>query len=464
MIPRESSPRTVLWVCMVGIAATTFPVTVFSASLPEVAEDLNTSETAIAWVLSAPFLAMAVFTPIAGKFGDLRGHRFAYLLGFVLHIVFSLLTAISWDVGSLIVFRTLGQGTGAVTGPAAVAILLKSFSPPEQSKALGYWSAVTAISPAIGVALGGALIDGLGWRVVFLIEAVIATAAVITAYYVIPETQRRPSSKIDIVGPLLLSTGVGALMVGVNRGAEWGFLHPASALTLAASPFLLTLFFLYERDRKDPFFPVAWLAKRDFSATIAATFFLNAAYLGAFSVAPFLLDRVFGYGISTRAAILIIRPLLFAAGAAIGGSRAERYGARRIVLLGTSFLAVSSVIMGLAAPFEALVLILLGLAASGFGHGYARPSLLICISNSVEQESLGLASGTFNTVSLVGASLGTNIMITIIGSSDETSLFVFAYLVATVLALLAVAAASTITGKPKPFMGPEDNIGPFNSS
>ena len=111
---RPDYPRLVLIVALFGAAAGSYPVTVLSASLPTIAESLGTSDNTITWVIAAPLLAFALATPIAGKMGDLHGHRRIYLSGFMTGCVLSYATALAWDVMSLIVLRTLAQDRKSV--------------------------------------------------------------------------------------------------------------------------------------------------------------------------------------------------------------------------------------------------------------------------------------------------------------------------------------------------------------
>ncbi len=431
---------------MVGIAATTFPITVFSASLPEVAEEFKTTVPIIAWVIAGPFLAMALANPIAGKFGDIRGHRFSYLLGFLLAILFSFATAAAWDAGSLIFFRIVGQATGAFTGPATVAILLTSFPAHLQSKALGYWGTVTAISPALGIVVGGPLIDALSWRWVFIIEGVIVLGAFLFALFIIPDTKPKPRTPIDYSGILFLSSAVAALMLGVNRGVEWGFDHPIAITTLFVSPFLFAFFILRERRITHPFLPLGWFRQRNFTGPVLVSFFLNFAYLGAFSITPFLLERLYEFSITQRSYFLLIRPLMFALGAAIGGTFHVKLGARKITLVGTALVAFASIYMGLAAPFEFILWLVLGLIFSGFGHGVVRPSLITSLSETVSEQDLGLASGAFNTVGLLGASVGSNLMLVLVGDTSSTNTFLYVYFLAFGIGALGVLASVLIKG------------------
>ena len=126
-------------VALFGAATGSYPVTVLSASLPTIAENLGTSDNTITWVIASPLLAFALATPIAGKMGDLYGHRRIYLGGFMAGCLLSFATSLAWDVASLIVLRTLAQTAIAVSGPSAMAMILSIYPKRERPRALGIW-------------------------------------------------------------------------------------------------------------------------------------------------------------------------------------------------------------------------------------------------------------------------------------------------------------------------------------
>ena len=440
----DTNRWTVLVVTMVGIAATSFPITVFSAALPEIANDLGTDTATIAWVLAAPLLAMAVFTPITGKLGDIYGHRRAYLAGFALATCLTALAALSWNVGSLIALRTLGTAAGAVTGPAAMAIIMTVFARRERSTALGYWSAVTAMSPALGVVIGGPLIDALGWRVLFLLQAGISAIALLVALRTLPDTPRKSDVSFDFLGAATLGLGVAALLFGINRAPALGWTDPVVLAALILAPVLLACFVWVERRATSPLLPMKWLSNRGFAAPMVTTLLVNVAYMGGFVVAPFLLERIFGYGTTTRALVMIVRPLMFAAGALAGGRMEPVLGGRRVVMMGMGTVTFGAVLIGLAAPAEAIALIVIGLMASGLGQGYARPALVASVGNAVPDEDLGVASGSLNTMGMIGTSIGVTMFTAALGDASSGEAFFWVYAATAVVAALALVAGSML--------------------
>ncbi|MDH3753377.1 MAG: MFS transporter, partial [Acidimicrobiia bacterium] len=387
------SRRSVLVVTLTGVAATSFPVTVLSASLPTVADDLGTTDTTAAWVITAPLLAVAILTPMAGKLGDLYGHRRMYLLGFSGAAIMHLLTALSSNIGMLIVFRTLSQAVAATTGPAALAIVMTVYQGNERNKAMGWWGAVVSGSPALGVVLGGPIVDWLGWQWLFVIQGVISLTAVAAAVPILPTTGRRREVHFDIPGALTLGAGVGATLFSLNRGPTWGWSSPAILIGLVVGPVLLALFTRVERRAIEPLLPPEIVRQTKVLLLLASQLLTQAAYMGAFVLTPFLLERLFGYGTTGISLIMIGRPLAFSAAAALSGTYAIRFRASTIVAASVTVIAAALLLTGVGASFESLGLIIAGMIGTGFGMGFGRPVMITQVAAAVTDDDLGVASG-----------------------------------------------------------------------
>ncbi len=432
----------VLGLTMAGIASTSFPVTVLSASLPEIADDLHTSESAVSWVQTAPLIAMAVGTPIAGKLGDLYGHRRLYLWGYALATGFTVLTALSWSVGALVAMRTLAQLIGAATLPASMAIIMTVFDRRERAVALGYWSAVTALSPAIGVAFGGFLVDAFGWRTIFYVQAVPSMIALLAAFPLLPSTPRKPEVRFDLCGAVSLGLGVAGLLMAINRGPAWGWDHPLVAAGLAVGPVALAVFAVVERQTSDPLFPLEFLRRRGFLIPSLVTFLGHMAYMGTLVVAPFMLERTFGIiEVSRISAALIARPVGFSVGAWYAGRMERRLGGRTIMVAGA--LMLSAALAGTGASVQAgwLAGVIVLLFASGVGHGTIRPAAVTRVANSVDDADLGVATGSLQMIGHIGAATGITIMITVLGPSGSSERFMAVYLLAAAIASMSAVSA-----------------------
>ena len=412
--------------------------------MPRIARDLGTSDDSVTWVLAAPLLAFAVITPIAGKMGDLHGHRRTYLGSFALGGILALLTALSWNVGSLIFMRTIAQAATAAAGPSAMAIILSVYGRKERSKALGLWMAVVAVSPAIGVVTGGPLIEWLGWRTLFVVQGLLVMVAFGFGARTLPETEKQSDVSFDIPGALTLGIGVGGLLIAVNRGIVWGWTHPVVISAIVISPLALIAFRTVENRTKMPLLPPELMAKPNFTIPIAVQAVLQAAYMGAMIIAPFLLERRWGFRPTVIGLLMLPRPLSFAIAARLGGTHDLDKGARRVSITGSLVFAVAMIIAGIGAQQKWLIVFILGAGLAGAGSGYIRATIANAATSAAGDQDLGVAGGSLNMLQMVGGTVGITLATAMLGTSTSGSRFMAIHLAAGITALLAAFLATKI--------------------
>jgi len=445
---RTDYRRLVLVTALFGAASGSYPVTVLSASLPRIADDLGATDDTITWVIAAPLLAFAVATPIAGKLGDLYGHRRTYLVSFVLGTVLAFSTALAWNTTSLIVLRTLAQAAKASAGPSAMAMIVSIFPRRERSRALGIWAAVIALSPAVGVVSGGPLIEWLGWRMLFVVQGSTVLIALIAAVFVAPETPTRPDVKFDIPGSVTLGVGVGGLLLGVNRGIAWGWDHPVAFTALAVAPVGLLLFTIVERRTTAPLLPPAIVRRPDFTFPMVSQAVLQAGYMGAMVMAPFLLTRLWEFRPTIIGLLMLPRPLSFALAARVGGIHDPQRGARTVAVTGMLVFSAAMVIAGLGAELRILPLFIAGAGLAGAGSGYIRATVANAVTSAAGDEHLGIAGGSLNMLQQVGAALGITVLTALMGDSVDGTRFLVLHLCAAGAGLSAAVLATRMSARP----------------
>ena len=185
---RGTYPTWVLIAALTGVFATSFPITILTISLTEIADEFGVRETTIAWVISAPVLLSAIALPLLGKLGDLHGHRRVFLGGFAAASVAALATAFAWDAPSLIGLRIVAAVVGAATQPTSMAIIFSVYEPRDRVRAMGWWAMMGAAAPAAGLIAGGPLVDMFGWRIVFVLQAGFSLVALVVAGLILRET------------------------------------------------------------------------------------------------------------------------------------------------------------------------------------------------------------------------------------------------------------------------------------
>jgi MFS family permease len=431
--------RWMLWACLAGGFATTFTITILGVSLKAIAADLGTQVSTIAWVLTAPMLAQAVSAPILGKFGDLHGHRRVYLIGFVVATVVAIATAFAWNAASLIGLRTLGQLAGTATMPASMAMLFRVYEGRERVKAMGWMSVVFAGGPVLGLAIGGVLVEFIGWRPIFLIQGVLSALACLIALVVLVETPRRKQVGMDIHGALVLALGAFALTFAINRLPSWGLSDPRVLISFALTPALLLWFTRIERRTAHPLIPLEFMARRNFVLPLLISFALQFAYMGGFIISPLIMLGVFGFGQAATSMWTVARPITFSASSPLGGYLGSRYGERAMVITGSIFIFAAMAAFTAGASSESMLMILAGLVFAGLGMGFAQPSLSTIVASAVAEEDHGIAVSTMSTTSGIGAVAGISILTALCADTETAEGFRDGYALGAIVAAFGVA-------------------------
>jgi EmrB/QacA subfamily drug resistance transporter len=433
-------PNWVLLAALAGMFATTFPITILAVSLGAIAREFETSETTVAWVISAPMLLSAVALPLLGKLGDLRGHRRVFLVGFAAATATAALTSLAWNAPSLIGFRTLAAVVGGATQPTAMALIFSVYPQQDRVRAMGWWSMTGAAAPALGLIAGGPLVDLLGWRVVFVLQALLSCVALGLAALILRETPRQ-RVRFDLAGSLTLAVGVAGFMYALGRVRELGFASPWIAGACAVSALGLAAFVQVERRSAAPLLPLEFFRRRNFTAPILSNALMGAAYMGAFVLAPLILLQIFGFSISLTAGVMLLRTFTLTLSSPLGGLLGGRVGERAAAVLGCAIMTVSLVVMALGVAEASILGVGAGLVLQGLGHGLGLPSLTSSVSNAVPEESLGIASATNRLTGTAGSAFGITLLTLVYGGTNTGDAFALALLTGAALSMLSLAAA-----------------------
>jgi len=434
----------VLCSVLTGVFATGFTITVLAVAIPEIADDLGSSDTTLTWVVTGPFLAHALGMPLLGRLGDRSGHRQVYLWGLGLFMVFTGLTAFAWSAASLIALRIVGGFEGAATGPSSMALIMHAFTPEDRVRAMGWWALVGAGAPVVGIVVGGPLIEAVGWRVIFLAQLPLLALAWVISSVVLRETPKRDDVTIDVRGALLLAaTAVPPLLaLNVARAVGWG--SPLTVSLFLLAPLFAYLFVRVESRADDPILPLDFFGRRNFTAPLIAQSANQFAYMGGFIVTPLLLEGVFGYTLTVTGLVMLSRPLSYSLSAPPAGYVAVKVGERAAAVTGALCIALSMVVLAAGAGLESVWLVVVGLTASGLGLGIASPSLISSVANTVDLSRQGVAGAAQQMVGLLGLVAGIQVAATVQGGGDEPGSFARAYLVGGAVAVVAVVAAGFV--------------------
>jgi len=393
---------------------------IITVALPSIQSDLSLSMSALSWVVNAYLLTFGGFLLLAGRLADLSGRRLVLMLGWGLFGAGSLAAGLSGSGAALIAARAV-QGLGAaLMVPAALALLTTLFSGRSLATAFGVWGAVSGGAGAVGVLLGGALTDAVGWEWVFFINIPVTLVGALAAPAVLPEA-RLPRTSYDIAGGLTVTAGLTLLVYALieTDSNGWG---STTTLALVAGAFaLIALFVAIEARVEHPLVRLGFFRNAPVSYANAAGFMFGASVLvPLFFFSTLYLQRVLGY--SPQEAGLAYLPMAVTSfsGAAITSQITSRTGPGPVLIV--ALLAGTLGMFGLAqvsVDGSYISDVLWPFLLLGCGLGPVIAALSAVATDRVAPEEAGLASGLINTTQQVGGAIGLAALVSLAGSRSQ---------------------------------------------
>jgi EmrB/QacA subfamily drug resistance transporter len=400
------------WLALALLATVQFMVVldiaIVNVALPSIQADLGFSQENLQWVISAYALLFGGFLLLGGRAADLLGRRRLFIVGTVVFSAASLLSGFAWSDESLIIARAV-QGLGAaIITPAALSILMTTFSEGrERNAALGVWGAVGAFGAVAGVLLGGILTDALSWEWIFYINVPVGLAALALTPLLLTESRDARVKSFDAAGAVLVTSGLITLVFGITQANEFGWSSVETIGLFTAAFVLLAAFVGWEARATEPLMPFSIFRIRTVSAANIAGLILGTVTFSMFLMLTLYMQQVLGYSpMKTGVAYLAV------AGTAIlwSGVAAQlvnRVGVKPVIAAGMSFLAAGLLYFTqVSVGGSYLGDLLPGFLLIGVGLGFSFVPISIAALAGVRSSEAGLASGLFNTSQQIGGALG----------------------------------------------------------
>jgi EmrB/QacA subfamily drug resistance transporter len=415
--PERLHPRTILAVlCLSGLAYAVLSSAVIPA-LPTIQDELHTTETGAAWLLTGYLLSASVCTSIIGRLGDMYGKERLLLWTLVIVAAGTLLSAVSTSIGVLIVSRVI-QGAGGGIFPLAFGIVRDEFPPDKVAGSIGLMSSILGVGGGVGIVTGGLIVENLGWHWLFWIPLATTVVAAICTWRFIPESPVRLPGRVNWVAAALMSAGVSCLLIALSQTTIWGWASRKTVTLMLVGALLCVAWVAVELRSREPLIDMAMMRVRGVWTTNLAAFLLGGGMYSAFIVLPQIAqlpkDTGFGFGASVIVGGLYLLPVALIMGlfGSVAGPIARRYGSRSSLLVGTALAAVAFAFLAIAHahPYDLLI----SAAILGAGIGLAFAALGNLIVQAVPAEQTGVASGMNTVMRTLGGALGAQISATFI--------------------------------------------------
>ncbi|HWE56151.1 MAG TPA: MFS transporter [Acidimicrobiales bacterium] len=442
--------------------------TIVNVALPTIKTALHFSPSNLEWVITAYSLTFGGLLLFGGRTGDLYGKRRMFMIGIAVFAGASLLCGLATGETWLIITRGLQGIGGAIASPTALSLVAINFAEgPERNRAMGIYSAMSAVGGALGLLLGGILTSYVSWRWIFFVNVPIGALGLVLAPRVLEESRPEPGA-LDVPGAVTATAGMLSLVYGLTNASLHPWSSTGTVVPLIMAAVLLTIFIAIELRAAAPLMPLSIFRNRNRSGAYGIMMMLGVAVLSLFFFLTLYLQSIKGWSaVHTGLGFL---PMSFGIMiAAVTTARLiGRVGIRPFLISGPIFALAGLILLTQITASSSYLAVVGPLVLIALGMGQCFVPLTVTVMAGVAPHEAGLSSALLNTGQQVGGALGLSILGTIAFSTEKRYLahrhplavsmvhgYTEAFAVGAGLIGVAVAIALLVIRSPRPGEDPE---------
>jgi DHA2 family multidrug resistance protein len=418
------------WLIAVVVALGAFmevlDTSIANVALPYIAGNLGSSNDESTWVLTSYLVSNAIILPISGWLASALGRKRFFMACLSVFTVSSLLCGLAPSLGLLLFFRVLQGAGGGGLQPMAQAILADTFPPQQRGLAFALYGITAIMAPTIGPTLGGWITFNYSWRWIFFINLPVG----LTTWFLVrrfvedpPYLSRLKAAgvKLDYIGIALLTLGIGALQVLLDKGQEddWFGSRFITTLVVVATVCLISLV-IWEWFQKAPIIDVRMFKSFNFASANLMMFTLGILLFSSLVLMPQFLQTLLGYTSQLAGLALSAGGLVLLIEMPIMGQLTTKLQARYLIAFGWLALSIamyySTQRIDLQISFNAAVWLRIA-QVIGLGFLFVPISLVAYIGISPEKNNA--VAGIVNFMRNIGSSVGTSIVTTLIARRSQ---------------------------------------------
>lgn len=436
----------------VGVFMASLDLFIVNIAFPSISRHFGgASLGSLSWILSGYAIVFAALLVPAGRWADAFGRKRAFLLGLLLFVAASGACALAPSVALLVVARLAQAAGGALMLPTSLGLMLPEFEASERHAAIGAWAATGGIAAAAGPPLGGLLVQA-DWRLVFLVNVPVGLAGLAAGWRVLGERSETGALRPDVLGAAELTAAIGALVVAIVKGQEWGWASAAVLGLLLLAAVLAAGIWRRSARHPSPILEPAMLRVRSFRLAVVASVLFFAGFGAMLLTGVLFLMGVWHEPALTAGLMLFPGPAM----AALFSVPSARLGARvGFVLpgvLGAVLFAAGSLWYithtGQRADYPRDFLP--GMAIGGAGVGLVIPTLTAAGASSLAPERFATGAAVLTMGRQIGSALGVAVLVAVLGTAPRTAgAFHSAWLI-TVIAALSAGVTLAALGRSAP--------------
>lgn len=422
LITQSGSVRWALASLSLSMLMPSLDTSIANAGLPTLAEAFDASFQQVQWIVLAYLLAITTLIVSVGRLGDIVGRRRLLLTGIGIFTLSSLACGVAPSLGWLVGARAV-QGLGAAIMLALTVAFVGETVPKEQTgSAMGLLGTMSAIGTTLGPSLGGMLIAGLGWQAIFLLNVPLGILNIWLAYRYLPADARRTKARwvgFDKAGTLLLGVTLGAYALAMTIGhGDFGLLNIALLLTAV---FGAGFFIVVEARVASPLIKLALFREPGLSASLAMSMLVSTVMMATLVVGPFYLSGALGLGTALVGLALSVGPLVAALTGMPAGRLVDRFGTRRMTLVGLVAMALGTGALSMMPAGLGILGYLAPIAVITASYALFQAANNTAIMTDIRPDQRGVIAGMLSLSRNLGLITGASVMGAVFAFASATA-------------------------------------------
>ncbi|MGW4767104.1 MFS transporter [Nocardia sp. NPDC004278] len=415
---RPIDSRVVLAIVSVGILLSSLDLFIVNVALPDMARDFgDTQLSGLSWVLNAYAIVFAALLVPAGRLGDRGSNRATFLIGLAIFVLGSGLCSTAWNVQSLVAFRVLQAVGAAMLTPSSLGLVLAATPPERRPMAVRLWVAFGGLGAALGPVIGGLLVE-IDWRWVFLVNVPIGSAALAVGLRLLPQVCGDGGALPDVFGAVMLIGSIGALILALVKGADWGWTSAGVLISFAVAVVFAVAFRISSARHHSPVVDPALLRAPNFVLMAGNSLFFQIAFAGMLLSVVLWAQNVWGWSALKTGLAIAPGPLVVPLVAILAGRFIGRVGAGPVIAAGGVLFAAGMVWWARAITLEPDYVggLLGGMVVSGLGVGLTLPTAFAAGSAGLPPQRFATGSAVLSMSRQLGLAIGVAILVATLGS------------------------------------------------
>jgi EmrB/QacA subfamily drug resistance transporter len=414
------------WQVMIVVLLGLFPdmmnTTISSIALPKILADFNENIDKLQMVTSAYLLGMAVSSALVAYLMGRFGIKRIWAIAQVFYLGSSICCGLAWNANSLIVFRIVMGLCGGVLVPIAMTLIFTTFRAEEQGNAMGLMGLPMVMAPAIGLSLGGYLVEYVNWRWCFYISVPIVFVSLLATAFWLKDTEKQPSLPLDFKSFFFVSVGFGLILYALSYASTWGWDDARTLIMLAVGLVCVLCWVLVALREKVPMLDVRIFAIKDYSLGTFLTLIVTVGMYGAMLLVPLYLQNIRGLGAFESGMIMLPVSISSVVGSLLGGRIYDKFGPRIPVIIGLVISGLATWNLSVLNADTSITFIICNLLVFGVGLGLALMPVMTYTLAGVPHKLTAEASSINTVLRSVFGSLGTAVFATLLTDAQKFNL------------------------------------------